>query len=170
MLFRSIASNPVAPALLGVRRAPLVGREEEQDGLWEELQATRLGPRVVVLTGQPGAGATRLATWLGERATEMGVANVLFARHAGAVDDGLPGAIARWLRADGLDGEAAFRWVHSLADAAGPVLPEEVPALVERLAPAEPPRVRFRDERERARPLRTFVDALARREIGRAHV
>ena len=123
----------------------------------------RSGPRVVVLTGQPGAGSTRLATWLGERATEMGVANVLFARHAGAVDDGLPGAIARWLRADGLDGEAAFRWVHSLADAAGPVLPEEVPALVERLAPAEPPRVRFRDERERARPLRTFVDALARR-------
>lgn len=68
--------------LFGLRSPPLVGREPEQQLLWEELSAavaTR-SPRGVVLTGPSGVGVSRLACWLAERVHELGIAEVLQVR------------------------------------------------------------------------------------------
>ncbi|MFT6629786.1 MAG: serine/threonine protein kinase, partial [Flavobacteriales bacterium] len=69
--------------LLALRDPPLVGREREQDILWSALQRTLTTGRAhtVVLSGVSGAGKTRLASWLGERAAELGIARFVHARH-----------------------------------------------------------------------------------------
>jgi hypothetical protein len=65
--------------LYGVRSIPLVGRRRERDAIWDAmLEVHRTWqPRVVFLTGPAGAGKSRLAQWMGERAHELGAANTL---------------------------------------------------------------------------------------------
>lgn len=79
---------PLAPGagLLGLRTAPLVGRSTEKAILaqiFEEV-ATLRRPRMVVLVGPSGSGRRRLARWLGERASELGLAWVRDAAPAGS--------------------------------------------------------------------------------------
>lgn len=59
-----------AASLWGLADPPLVGREALRDRLWAALG--RSG--AVMLTGPSGVGKSRLARWLIERATELGVA------------------------------------------------------------------------------------------------
>ena len=93
--------------LWGLRPIPFVDRERERDALWEVLRDVHRArhPAVVVLRGGAGAGKTRLATWLGERAVELGAAHVVRGTHGplGAPQDGLGGAVASWFGAVGLD-------------------------------------------------------------------
>ncbi|MEQ1566623.1 MAG: serine/threonine-protein kinase [Myxococcota bacterium] len=57
-----------------VREPPLVGRDAERQELWERLPRSGRGARVVVIRGVSGIGKSRLARWLTERVTELGVA------------------------------------------------------------------------------------------------
>ncbi len=78
----------VGLSLMGFRTVPLVGREDEQNALWQALLevVTTRRPRLVTLRGGAGTGKSRLARWLAERAHEVGAATVLEAGHG-------PGAV-----------------------------------------------------------------------------
>ncbi len=96
--------------LHGLRQIPFVDREETRDILWSmfgEIHRTA-GVRAVVLRGAAGVGKTRLATWLQERAHELGLAATMRATHTslGALGDGLGPMVARHAGLMGLDGEA----------------------------------------------------------------
>jgi len=95
--------------LVGLRPIPFEGREAERDGLWASLSAVVRSGRggLVVVTGPSGVGKTRLATWLGTRAQELGVARwtrVRFASDApGALlERGLHAHLAHPEPADGV--------------------------------------------------------------------
>lgn len=109
--------------LYGLRTIPMVDRDRERDALWAALGAVERerAPRAVVLRGAAGAGKSRLARWLCERAHELGVGSVLVAGHspiAGAAD-GLPAMIARELRIVGLAGDAARERIQVWLDERG---------------------------------------------------
>jgi len=69
--------------LFGLRRVPMIGREEARDRLWSELlRVAGTGrTRVVVLRGGAGQGKSALAQWLCETAEEVGAAQALTAIH-----------------------------------------------------------------------------------------
>ncbi len=60
----------------GLRALPIVGRLEGRDRLWEMLHAVRKTrrPKVVLIRGTQGVGKNCLASWLCERAEEVGAA------------------------------------------------------------------------------------------------
>ncbi len=96
----------VGLGLFALREIPLVGRQEHRDLLWQNLVDTRYTrrPHVVVLEGPAGIGKTRLATWLGHRAHEVGAVEVLTAHHSpisGPAED-LRRMFANHLRCNGL--------------------------------------------------------------------
>src|SRR5215212_892170 len=73
-------------------RAPFVGRQPEIDVLQEQLEAARSGtPGLVLISGEPGVGKTRLIRELSERAASQGW-TVLFGR--AYESDGAPPYVA----------------------------------------------------------------------------
>lgn len=85
--------------LYGLRTVPLVDRDTERDALWQGLRDVQKGGvRVIVLSGAPGIGKSRLLRWICERASETGCAVPIPTRH-GASDppDALRRSIARAL-------------------------------------------------------------------------
>lgn len=74
--------------LLGFRTVPLVGREQEQNALWQALLdvVSRREPTLVSVRGPAGGGKSRLVRWLAERSHEVGAATLLDASHG-------PGAV-----------------------------------------------------------------------------
>ena len=109
--------------LLGVRAPRPVGRAAERDVLWAQLLrvggtssaargAERVagtaedgGARAVILTGVAGVGKTYLATWLAQRAHELGAAETLGAQPAsGGTQAGLRTILRRRLGCGGLEG------------------------------------------------------------------
>jgi tetratricopeptide (TPR) repeat protein len=94
-------------ALFGLREAPLVGREAERDAVWEQLRDVHryARPRAVLLRGAAGAGKSRLARWLAQRADELGCAVVMSAAHCaeGGSHDGLLPMLLRHLRGQHLE-------------------------------------------------------------------
>jgi serine/threonine protein kinase/tetratricopeptide (TPR) repeat protein len=155
-------------SLFGVRRAPLVGREAERDALWDELKAVadEGRARAVVLRGGAGAGKSRLAMWLTERAHEVGGATSLRAQHAlvNGPADGLAPMVARHLRVTRLDADAARRrtWAwHNDRGLSAASDPDVVAALADRGRPSEGA-VTLRGADERHDALLAFLRLLAR--------
>ncbi len=97
--------------LCELRPPSFVGREEERERLWTLLGAAiaRKQPRAVLLAGKSGSGRTRLARWLGVRASELGGALALEAQHspAGGARHGFGPMVARYFSVEGLSDEEA---------------------------------------------------------------
>jgi eukaryotic-like serine/threonine-protein kinase len=129
--------------LFGLRPIAMVGRSAERDVLWQALRLvyTQRRPRGVVLSGAPGLGKTRLADWLGERAHEAGVANVMKAFHGslGGPGDGLPRMVSRFLRCIDLEPAELLERTEGLLRAQGVEDPAEWQALTALLGPASCP-------------------------------
>lgn len=86
--------------LFRLRRAPMVGREEEQEALWAALREASSGhARAVVVEGAPGEGKSALLRWLAEQAAEPGHADVFTVLHADPAgpDAGIAAAVRRSL-------------------------------------------------------------------------
>ncbi len=159
--------------LYGLRRIPMVGRQEERTQLWRELSAVRASgkARLVLLHGPAGSGKTRLGEWLCERANEVGAALVMRATHGpDSATSGLVDMVGRYLRTGGLSEKQILDRVQS-AWAGGRPAPEptdveQMAALLagtgdaEATALADPSSLvrRFVRNQARHRPLLVFLD------------
>lgn len=128
----------VGLGLFGLRDIPLVGRHELRDRLWDslaEVERSRRG-RLVVLRGEVGVGKTRVARWLCERGHALGAIAVVWATHAepSRADDGLAPMLARHLRVQDLDPDAALARVTGMLRRLGEEDPDEATALSELIA------------------------------------
>ncbi|RVU40997.1 tetratricopeptide repeat protein [Lujinxingia sediminis] len=117
----------VGLGLFGLRSLPLVGRQGEREQLWQALldvyQTGR--PRLALVRGDVGVGASRLVQWLAERAHETGAAEVLQASHSptGGPSDGVARMMGNVLRCTGLSrDEIALRVGQLFEDQAAPGL------------------------------------------------
>ncbi len=114
---QNISTRPLGfgLGLMGVRDAPLVGREAERDAMWEALkEVDYLGrPKVLILRGSSGMGKQRLAQWFVRRVYETGVAPVLSVHHRciSGPDSGMERMVARYMRCVGLDSTKALQRV-----------------------------------------------------------
>lgn len=70
------AQGPLGATLFGLRTPPLLGRHADREALWALLRRVQEDgrPVTVAITGTPGTGRHRLATWLAEAAAEHGAA------------------------------------------------------------------------------------------------
>ena len=130
----------VGLSLLGLRALPVVGREPLQDALWEALARVRANGSAgaVLLQGAPGVGKSRLASWLCERAEELGAAlawRATWSREP-TPGDGFGPMLARALRCPGLTREDVLRRVGARLNAERVRAPEERLALTELICPA----------------------------------
>ncbi len=146
-----------AQRLFGLRRPSPVAREAERDTLWRLLggvHATQRAAAALVL-GPTGSGRTHLLTWLGERATELGVAHVL------RVNPGDDPALAarRWTRATGL-AESALR-----AHLATRLPAAHLPLALGLCAPGAAGGVRFDSPRDRALALARLLVVTSDRPV-----
>lgn len=158
--------------LFGLRTVRLVDRADERDWLWEQLSGVHefRETRVVLLKGRAGTGKSRLARWLGERASEVGGATVLTAVHSpiSGPADGLSGMAARFFGCVGLEREDVQRRLEKLLHAQGVTEPYEWNALTELIQPAAhsdvagETMVRFTSNQQRYALLRRMVERLAR--------
>ena len=75
-------------SLFGLRTVPYVGRDQLRDRLWDSLRDLDQDglARAVVFSGVSGVGKTRLGTWLGRRAAELGAARFLTVHYAADED------------------------------------------------------------------------------------
>jgi tetratricopeptide (TPR) repeat protein len=119
--------------LWALREVPLVDRAPERDVLWQELAAVRLerAPRAIVLRGGAGCGKSRLAAWLGERAHEVGAAELLATSHQAVPDrrHGLARLIERHFRCGGLTADSLLERLEQQLRAEGVTDPYEWRAL-----------------------------------------
>ena len=103
--------------LYGIRKVPLVDRDEQRDVLWRGLERTiRLDvPCGVLLRGPLGIGKSRLVEWLAERSHETGAATVLRVVHSetGGPRDGIGAALLRHFGCDGRSWSEIFSRLES---------------------------------------------------------
>ncbi|MCA9489245.1 MAG: hypothetical protein KC621_04965, partial [Myxococcales bacterium] len=110
--------------LLGWRTPAVVGREREQDALWEALRRSTEGPVAVSIGGEEGCGRSLLASWLGHRAAEVGASTWWLGgaptpRQQLEQALGLTDAprVARWVHRRGGDAQLVARWEAGAEDA-----------------------------------------------------
>lgn len=136
----------VGAGLFGLRTIPIVGREAIQQQLWAALRKRHLKrePAAALLGGSAGVGKSRLAAWLTDSATELGLASSVVIRSGPEEGSGLLGrTVAERYRCNGLKRlEARLRLEQVLAEE-GVTDRAEVEGLValvsEGLAGVEPP-------------------------------
>ena len=120
--------------LFGLRTPPLVGRERERDLLWRALLDVRREgrARAVVLRGAAGSGKSSLARWLGERAHEVGAAEIIEVRHdpGAGPGQGVAWALARHLNLTGLGREERGERLDAVLSPGGALPRDERDALV----------------------------------------
>ncbi|MCB9742976.1 MAG: tetratricopeptide repeat protein [Alphaproteobacteria bacterium] len=102
-------------ALYGLRSIPVVGREVERDRLWASLLSVVASeqPRTVLLNGPAGFGKTRLASWLGEQAHALGMAELMRVELRDKRRGALVRAMAAQAHCEGLEGEPLRRQLES---------------------------------------------------------
>jgi eukaryotic-like serine/threonine-protein kinase len=68
----------VGLGIFGMRSVPMVDRDAERGALWAALGTvvTQRQPKIVLLEGEVGTGRRRLGSWIGHRASELGLATV----------------------------------------------------------------------------------------------
>lgn len=164
--------RPVAPrlprvllgagaGLHGVRRIPLVGREDERDALWAALLEVMRdgGQRVVVLRGATGVGKTRLGRWLLRRAAEVGGAVAFEAVHnpTPSPGTGLGGLVMRHLRCAGLGPRATAERLQRVLQEQDVTDPYEAQGLAALVHPHAPDGIGFDDPVQRYVLLRRLL-------------
>lgn len=147
-----------------LRTPPLVARTSEQERLWSALRDADSGqPGVLCLHGPVGSGKSRILDWLGRRADEEGAAWVLRTRD----ERGLAGALARFLRVEGLT-LSATGWEDE--DVAHVCEPDALPGLAQALRPTDDERsavqrveglLRALEVLGRSRPVVVLIDDAA---------
>ena len=152
----------VGLGLYGLRLIPMVDREGERDRLWMALgqAVVQQRPHVIQIRGPAGCGKTRLATWLVERAHELGVADSLRCLHSrrSEDEDGLGAMLVRYLGCEGLDPEQARERVRTLLG--GERAPRGAP---EAIAAAMYQPERFSDDQQRYGVIRRVLERASRR-------
>ena len=141
-------------ALYGLRTVPVVGRRLERNALWEALRETveEQERRLVWLTGDPGAGKSRLAEWVSQRAHAAGSFEILKAVHGsdgGGPMDGLGSMLERYFGCTGLSREAIIERLKEFFEVRGwtdRVSKFDRDVYLEMIAPAE-----FESEETRAK-------------------
>jgi eukaryotic-like serine/threonine-protein kinase len=127
----------VGLGLVGLRPPPMVGRHRLRDRLWRRMtEVVRTGRcGILLLSGEPGRGKTRLADWLVDRADELGAASTLRVAHhdTGGPGHGIIPALGRALVVQGLSPHAAAARVAEFCAARGAEDPTEGVALAELL-------------------------------------
>jgi eukaryotic-like serine/threonine-protein kinase len=164
--------------LAGLRTLPLVGREQERRVLWDALSRVRAQgrPEVVLLEGPAGVGKTRLASWLGERADELGLATVVQATHSPgpAARSGLGGLVSRFLRLGGLGRVDVERALEERLGALGVADRDALEDLAELVSPQDAdtgvmgrfgPVLRLKAPHERFELVRRFMDSVSGRRL-----
>lgn len=126
--------------LFGLRPVPIVGRDAERDRLWSALRTVHAtgAPHGAVLSGDSGAGKSRLVQWLSERADEVGGALLFRATHTESSTnaDGLAAMMQRFTCTQGLRFENVIvrvRAVYNDLDLRGEDVLFDAVALTERI-------------------------------------
>ena len=142
----SIEMVGVGLDLFALREIPLVGRHDHRDQLWKHLVDARYTgrPHAVVLDGPAGIGKTRLASWLGHRAHEVGAVEVLTAHHSPIAGpaDGLSRMFANHLRCTGLSRDEITKRIRNFYESDGKLAREDFyqcVALTQLIAPGADP-------------------------------
>ena len=161
--------------LYGLREIPYVSRERERTAIWQQLCAVHQHqrPHACVIRGQTGIGKSRLASWIHERAHEVGGAIVLTTTHAqdSPADSGLARMVARALNCAGLARPKVYaRVLETLSASSRDKASAELDALAltELIVPGEDalspegPRVLLHSTRERALALIRLLEHLCR--------
>ena len=123
----------VGLGLFGLRATNLVGRKRERTQLWKGLLRVRRSqkPHILLLSGGPGCGKSRLADWLVHRAHELGAAVPLRCTHDPQTSSasGLPAMVQHHLHTAGLRRDELEDRVAKLLDRQGVADAYEVRAL-----------------------------------------
>jgi len=163
--------------VFGLRTLSLVDRENERKTLWGALESVGAArrPRLIVLRGSSGSGKSRLARWLCERGHEMGLIEVLEARHSQPEGplDGLGPMISRFLRCEGMERGPLLERLDELTQSEPDTPFDEAEALRELIRPAteddwrsDESTIGFTTERERMVLLQRFLKRATRQRIG----
>jgi eukaryotic-like serine/threonine-protein kinase len=127
--------------LYGLRRLPVLGRGEQLDRIWGLLHEVWVSasPRLVLLHGTAGAGKSRIAEFVCERAEEVGGASTLRVVHdpVPTPATGLRGMIARTFGCVGLGRDEVRERLREQLAAEGVDDPYEWEAMTEFISPAE---------------------------------
>jgi serine/threonine protein kinase/tetratricopeptide (TPR) repeat protein len=170
----------VGLGLFGLRDTPFVDRDRERHLIWRELRHAQTDEqsRVVILRGPDGAGKSRLAEWITQRAHELGAVDVMHAthdKHSGP-SSGLPGMMRRFFRAWNIGRKTLHeylqrvleRYFHWKEPDFGGVLDEDARALTELIKPAATddarvlgPRYQFSTEEDRYALVQRVIDRAA---------
>ncbi len=124
--------------LFGLGEPPVVGRQNERDVLWSALiDGDEL--KLAIIGGPHGVGKTHLASWLCERAHEVGVAEVFRGTFTEEPTEasGLAGLLQEQLRTHGMSGHELVRHLRTTLRADG--LDEEDSASLARMLRPEDP-------------------------------
>ncbi|MFT5687153.1 MAG: hypothetical protein ACI8RZ_008110, partial [Myxococcota bacterium] len=124
-------------SLFGLRTPPMLAREDERDTLWRLLESASSGSRhLAVVEGGPGAGKSRLVSWLVERAASTGAATAITVQHSERGTGALERALARRLGVTGLSLAATAAGVELHLRQHGSTADYERDALTEILSPS----------------------------------
>ncbi len=163
--------------LFALREVPFVGRRRERDLIWKALRTVVAEgkSRLVVVSGGPGVGKSRLARWMARRAHETGAADYLRVEYSdrarGSSEvEGLGGMIQSVFRSWHLSRSKLYR--HLLEQL--PPLPDDhhrdadARALTELVYPTDPaddtledPRFEFSTPRQRFAVVTRLLQRLA---------